>query len=77
MNAISLPLSSAERLGRPSRAQIAREAVRSVFDAVAEWNDRRITRYELLALDDRLLLDIGLSRADAVNYHRGVTHDNS
>jgi uncharacterized protein YjiS (DUF1127 family) len=69
MNAITHPLNSAERLGRLSRANAIAEAVRGVLDEIAAWNNRRATRNELLALDDRMLLDIGLSRADVVGYH--------
>lgn len=31
---------------------------------IVAWNDRRITRKELMKLSDRELEDIGLSRAD-------------
>jgi uncharacterized protein YjiS (DUF1127 family) len=35
-----------------------------IWGRVAAWNDRRITRKELMKLSDRELDDIGLCRAD-------------
>ena len=35
-----------------------------VFATIAAWNDRRVTRRELMKLSDRELEDIGLCRAD-------------
>jgi len=40
-------------------------AVRSALRAVAAWSDRRAALREILLLDDRMLRDIGLTRADA------------
>jgi uncharacterized protein YjiS (DUF1127 family) len=37
-----------------------------VVDTVSCWREATIQRRALLALDDRLLRDIGMSRADAV-----------
>lgn len=34
------------------------------FSAILNWNERRITRNELMKLSDRELEDIGLSRED-------------
>ncbi|MCA0939144.1 DUF1127 domain-containing protein [Yangia mangrovi] len=36
----------------------------TLFGMVAEWNDARLTRKSLMALTDRELDDIGLTRAD-------------
>ncbi|MBT0955931.1 DUF1127 domain-containing protein [Alphaproteobacteria bacterium KMM 3653] len=36
--------------------------------AVADWNDRRVTRKALSGLTDRELFDIGLSRSDLANF---------
>ncbi|MCR8546691.1 DUF1127 domain-containing protein [Salipiger sp. P9] len=44
-------------------AQISR-FVSSIADAIADWNDARLTRKSLEALTDRELDDIGLTRAD-------------
>jgi len=41
---------------------IARRAV----EALATWQDRADGRHALLKLDDRMLRDIGVSRADAM-----------
>jgi uncharacterized protein YjiS (DUF1127 family) len=35
-----------------------------IWARVAAWNDRRVTRKELMKLSDRELEDIGLCRAD-------------
>ena len=35
-----------------------------IWGRVAAWNDRRVTRKELMKLSDRELDDIGLCRAD-------------
>lgn len=40
-------------------------AVRTALSAVAAWRDRRAALREILLLDDRMLQDIGLTRADA------------
>lgn len=37
-------------------------SLRALVEAVAAWNDRRITRNELHRLSDRELEDIGLTR---------------
>lgn len=49
---ISIPL--------PPRTPVAR-----LCDTLLEWVDRRRERRHLAHLDDRMLADIGLSRADA------------
>lgn len=36
------------------------------FDLVLLWHDRSVQRHHLAALDDHVLKDIGLSRADVV-----------
>jgi uncharacterized protein YjiS (DUF1127 family) len=43
----------------------ATAAVRSALAAAAAWRDRQAALRELLLLDDRMLRDIGLTRADA------------
>lgn len=40
-------------------------AARSALGALATWRDRRAAVREILLLDDRMLRDIGLTRADA------------
>ena len=49
---------------RPMGAAVGSSVVRRLIDAVAAWNDRRITRNELSRLTDRELEDIGLTRGD-------------
>ncbi|MEX1205758.1 MAG: DUF1127 domain-containing protein [Dongiaceae bacterium] len=39
-------------------------AARSATDAVRRWRRRRTALYALMALDDRMLKDIGVSRAE-------------
>ncbi|MCC5999537.1 MAG: DUF1127 domain-containing protein [Pararhodobacter sp.] len=41
-----------------------RLSLSDLFARVAAWNDRRITRRELMRLSDRELDDIGLCRGD-------------
>ena len=41
------------------------DAWNHVFASLGEWRRRTRERAELAALDDRMLQDIGLSRADA------------
>ena len=36
-----------------------------VLDALARWSERAQSRRALMTLDDRMLSDIGVSRADA------------
>lgn len=35
------------------------------FDALLAWQERRAARHTLMALDERMLKDMGLSRCDA------------
>lgn len=44
--------------------------VREASDRLHEWRERRAQRRALLRLDDRMLSDIGISRADAEEEHR-------
>ena len=37
-----------------------------LFSALADWNDRYRQRVHLAQLDERMLRDMGLTRADAV-----------
>lgn len=67
---ISLFEPAADRL--PTWAQWMRVGVRKAWHdmlhtiaAAATWHDRRCERFRLLTLDDRMLKDIGLNRADA------------
>ena len=48
---------------RPARS--AGNAVVRVFGALREWRRRSKDRAQLAALDDRMLTDIGISRAEA------------
>ena len=55
---------------RPHRPEtVALRAVIAFFERLAEWQQRAAGRRALLALGDRALKDIGLSRADV---HREV-----
>lgn len=38
---------------------------RRTFDTLATWQEREIQRRHLMELDDRMLGDMGMSRADA------------
>ena len=49
---------------RPSRANTGPGVVARVFDRLFSWTDRRRQRLHLAQLDDRLLRDIGISRAE-------------
>jgi uncharacterized protein YjiS (DUF1127 family) len=59
------------RVGHLAATAVARAAValprvtRQALQAVADWRNRQVALREILALDDRMLQDIGLSRADA------------
>jgi len=46
-------------------ARVAGTAVQAALQAVTAWRDRRAALREILLLDDRMLRDIGLTRADA------------
>ena len=52
---------------RPSRTNAGRGLVTRLFDQLIEWLDRARQRRHLGELDDRLLRDIGLSRAEVEN----------
>jgi len=52
--------------GRSARTRHPkRSAVVRVFGALREWRRRSKDRAQLAALDDRMLTDIGISRAEA------------
>lgn len=38
-----------------------------LIDRIGAWHDRAVERRRLLALDDRMLVDIGIDRATAVD----------
>jgi uncharacterized protein YjiS (DUF1127 family) len=46
------------------RAAGSTAIIRNAFDAMLKWRDRSRARWELMRLDDRLLSDVGLTRAD-------------
>jgi uncharacterized protein YjiS (DUF1127 family) len=50
-----------ERIGRWSA-----DAAASIKSTLREWNRRQSTRKALLEMNDHLLMDIGISRADAL-----------
>lgn len=50
-------------------------AVRSALRAVAAWRNRRAAVREILLLDERMLQDIGLTRAEAWAAVEGTLHE--
>jgi len=54
------------RRGRSSVPAAVSAFLVGLFDTVLTWRDRSRERHQLLTLDDRLLADIGIDRADAV-----------
>ena len=52
---------------RPTRTKTDRGLVTRLFDQVFTWLERARQRRHLGELDDRLLRDIGLSRAEVEN----------
>ena len=61
MRAYSL---SAATFTRENWVRRAASAIEALFRAVSRWNTRRGERELLASFDDRMLSDIGLSRAD-------------
>ncbi|GEM_PF-558065 len=58
-----------ERMRRHARSHAPRDrfnhAIRRGLVTLREWRRRSRERYQIAALDDRMLKDIGISRADA------------
>jgi uncharacterized protein YjiS (DUF1127 family) len=46
------------------------DLARRALDTLVTWQERSMQRRQLMELDDRLLVDIGISRADAVGEYR-------
>jgi uncharacterized protein YjiS (DUF1127 family) len=59
---------------RPTRSAFVPLIVRGVLTHIAEWRRTRRAERELLALDERLLKDIGLNRAEIPAAVRGEPH---
>ena len=55
----------------PSRSAVLNLILRGVLAKVKTWRRTRQAERELLALDDRLLQDIGIDRADITHAVRG------
>ncbi len=50
---------------KPSLLETVVQGTIAAYDALAAWNSRQAQRRHLLELDERLLSDVGLSRAQA------------
>src|SRR6201988_5357473 len=59
-----LAATAVTRVAGLAAAELPR-VTRKALQAVADWRNRQVAPREILALDDRTLRDIGLSRADA------------
>ena len=67
MNTIPLaPAVPGQRLGRRTVTWRPLDLLRHTFAALREWRRRAHGRTALARLDDRMLRDIGLTRADAL-----------
>ena len=64
MTAMSLPLSASTR--SPALGRLFAAAI----DAWLDWSDRRRQLRDLATLDDRMLTDLGLNRADVERTRR-------
>lgn len=63
--AVESPVVWYRSAGRPARGRLHAALLR-IIDLVALWQDRATQRRELAALDHRMLRDIGVDRATAV-----------
>ncbi len=50
---------------RPALGTNLANVARRLFDTLLDWQERQRQRRSLMALDDRLLKDLGISRLDA------------
>jgi uncharacterized protein YjiS (DUF1127 family) len=67
MNDTNLPLTISKPAPNLPVQQLGRTVyvlIKNAAGCVREWNERSRQRHRLLELDDRLLRDIGLTRAD-------------
>ena len=58
-------LPSALPSGRKALATVLEDTVIRFFDRVLAWHEEARSRHDLAQLDDRMLSDIGISRATA------------
>jgi uncharacterized protein YjiS (DUF1127 family) len=65
--AVASPLHGATLRHRhePWNAQALHSALSRIVDAILTWRERAQMRRRLLSLDDRMLKDIGITRAEA------------
>jgi uncharacterized protein YjiS (DUF1127 family) len=67
----------AARVGSPLRSGRAGRIAKSALAALREWRKRVRNRNELMALDDRTLHDLGLSRGDLLYLSRKAAERDS
>ncbi len=53
----------------PSLLDRVFDLARRALDTLVTWQERSMQRRHLMELDDRLLADMGMTRADAVGEH--------
>ncbi|RLA37661.1 MAG: hypothetical protein DRR03_02085 [Gammaproteobacteria bacterium] len=66
MNSATGILHHQARVDRIDPVAILKCRVANLFAVVVTWHERSRQRRQLLDLDDRLLKDVGISRADAL-----------
>ena len=66
MNTLTGTLHHPERVASNDPVAMLKRRLTGVFGLIACWHARAVQRRELLDLDARLLEDVGISRADAL-----------
>ena len=68
MNTLTCTLHHPECVGRDDPVAMLKKRLGNVANMLTRWQERKVQRRQLLDLDARLLEDVGISRAEALDH---------